>query len=91
MVDRPSAERTGSRAEQIQQLYADAESRAGDAMEGLVASNGFAELLSLQQRTAAAIAVLDDATEVAREMGGGVLSPEILKRRDELLRRAAGS
>lgn len=46
-ADGAGTERTGTRAEQIQQLYADAESKAGEAMEGLVASNGFAELLSL--------------------------------------------
>ena len=47
-----------------------------------------AELLTLQNRVAAAIAVLDDAAEVARDMGDG--SPGATKRRrDELLRRAA--
>ncbi|MGI8530885.1 MAG: hypothetical protein ACR2KO_15580 [Geodermatophilaceae bacterium] len=42
-----STARAGTPAEQIQRLYEDAESRASEAMEGLVASNGFAELLSL--------------------------------------------
>ena len=47
-----------------------------------------AELLTLQNRVAAAIAVLDDAAEVARDLGDG--SPGATKRRrDELLRRAA--
>ena len=47
-----------------------------------------AELLTLQNRVAAAIAVLDDAAEVARDIGDG--SPGATKRRrDELLRRAA--
>jgi DNA-binding SARP family transcriptional activator len=46
-----------------------------------------AELLTLQNRVAAAIAVLDDAAAVARELGDG--SPGATKgRRDELLRRA---
>jgi hypothetical protein len=47
-----------------------------------------AELLTLQNRVAAAIAVLDDAAEVARDMGDGI--PGATKhRRDELLRRTA--
>ena len=47
-----------------------------------------AELLTMQDRVAAAIAVLDDAAEVARDIGDG--SPDATKRRrDELLRRAA--
>jgi DNA-binding SARP family transcriptional activator len=47
-----------------------------------------AELLTLQNRVAAAIAVLDDAAEVARDMGEG--TPGATKhRRDELLRRTA--
>jgi DNA-binding SARP family transcriptional activator len=46
-----------------------------------------AELLTMQNRVAAAIAVLDDAAAVAREIGDG--SPGATKdRRDELLRRA---
>jgi DNA-binding SARP family transcriptional activator len=48
-----------------------------------------AELLTLQNRTAAAIAVLDDAAEVARQMGS-VVNPEgIEHRRRDLLRRTA--
>ena len=47
-----------------------------------------AELMTLQGRTAAAVAVLEDAAEVARELGAAV--PGAAKnRRDELLRRAA--
>ena len=47
-----------------------------------------AELLTLQNRVAAAIAVLDDAAEVARDLGDG--PPGATKRRrDELLRRTA--
>jgi DNA-binding SARP family transcriptional activator len=47
-----------------------------------------AELLTLQNRVAAAMAVLDDAAAVARELGDG--TPMAMKhRRDELLRRAA--
>jgi DNA-binding SARP family transcriptional activator len=47
-----------------------------------------AELLTLQNRVAAAIAVLDDAAAVARELGEG--APGATKhRRDALLRRAA--
>lgn len=46
-----------------------------------------ADLLTMQDRVAAAIAVLDDAAEVARELGNG--APDATKhRRDELLRRA---
>jgi DNA-binding SARP family transcriptional activator len=46
-----------------------------------------AELLTLQNRVAAAMAVLDDAAAVARELGHG--TPSAAKhRRDELLRRA---
>lgn len=46
-----------------------------------------AELLTLQNRVAAAMAVLDDAAAVARELGDG--TPSATKhRRDELLRRA---
>ena len=46
-----------------------------------------AELLTMQNRVAAAIAVLDDAAAVARDLGDG--SPGATKeRRDELLRRA---
>ena len=48
-----------------------------------------AELLTLQNRTAAAIAVLDDAAEAARQMGS-VANPEgIEHRRRDLLRRTA--
>ena len=47
-----------------------------------------AELLTMQDRVAAAMAVLEDAAAVAREMGDG--TPGATKsRRDELLRRAA--
>ena len=47
-----------------------------------------AELLTMQDRVAAAIAVLEDAAAVARELGDG--APGAAKhRRDELLRRAA--
>jgi DNA-binding SARP family transcriptional activator len=49
-----------------------------------------AELLTMQQRVAAAIAVLDDAAEVAREMGGA-LPTTVLSQRNDLLRRAASS
>ena len=72
MVAQPAGgaagERAGSRAEQIQQLYTDAESKAGEAMEGLVASNGFAELLSLLTSNAVALIKLggDTADTVIR-------------------------
>ncbi len=46
-----------------------------------------AELLTMQNRVAAAIAVLDDAAAVAREIGDGV-GGVTKDRRDELLRRA---
>ena len=47
-----------------------------------------AELMTLQGRTAAAVAVLEDAAEVARELGA--TPPQAAKsRRDELIRRAA--
>ncbi len=46
------------------------------------------ELLAMQDRVAAAIAVLDDAAEVARELGGGAPS-NLRQRRTELVRRAA--
>ena len=47
-----------------------------------------AELLTMQDRVAAAIAVLEDAAEVAREVGGAI--PGAARhRRAELLRRAA--
>ncbi len=50
-----------------------------------------AELLTLQDRVAAAIAVLDDAAEVAREMGGALPS-SARHRRQELVRgKAAGA
>jgi DNA-binding SARP family transcriptional activator len=47
-----------------------------------------AELLTLQDRVAAAIAVLDDAAEVAREIGGALPS-SLTRRRDDLVRRTA--
>ncbi len=47
-----------------------------------------AELLTLQHRVAAAIAVLDDAAEVAREIGGA-LPASVSRRRDDLVRRTA--
>jgi DNA-binding SARP family transcriptional activator len=47
-----------------------------------------AELLTLQHRVAAAIAVLDDAAEVAREIGGA-LPASVARRRDDLVRRTA--
>jgi hypothetical protein len=47
-----------------------------------------AELLTLQHRVAAAIAVLDDAAEVAREIGGALPS-SLTRRRDDLVRRTA--
>jgi DNA-binding SARP family transcriptional activator len=47
-----------------------------------------AELLTLQDRVAAAIAVLDDAAEVAREIGGA-LPASVTRRRDDLVRRTA--
>jgi DNA-binding SARP family transcriptional activator len=47
-----------------------------------------AELLTMQGRSAAAVAVLEDAAEAARELGAAL--PSGLKdRRDELIRRAA--
>ena len=46
-----------------------------------------AELLTLQNRVAAAIAVLDDAAEVARDMGGATGATK--GRRDALVRRTA--
>lgn len=49
-----------------------------------------AELLTMQGRNAAAVAVLEDATEVARELGGAQPTA-LLQRRDELVRRAASS
>ena len=46
------------------------------------------ELLAMQDRVAAAIAVLDDAAQVAQELGG--VAPSTLgQRRTELVRRAA--
>jgi DNA-binding SARP family transcriptional activator len=49
-----------------------------------------AELLTMQGRSAAAVAVLDDASEVARELGAPL--PKAAKeRRDDLIRRAASS
>lgn len=47
-----------------------------------------AELLTLQDRVAAAIAVLDDAAEVAREMGES-LTNDVTRRRDQLVRGTA--
>lgn len=47
-----------------------------------------AELLAMQQRVAAAIAVLDDAAEVARELGGALPST-VLTQRSDLVRRAS--
>jgi DNA-binding SARP family transcriptional activator len=47
-----------------------------------------AELLTLQDRVAAAVAVLDDASEVAREMGGALPSAA-RHRRQELVRGTA--
>lgn len=46
------------------------------------------ELLAMQDRVAAAIAVLDDAAEVARELGGALPST-VSHRRNELVRRTA--
>lgn len=46
------------------------------------------ELLAMQNRVAAAIAVLDDAAEVARELGGALPST-VSHRRNELVRRTA--
>jgi DNA-binding SARP family transcriptional activator len=46
------------------------------------------ELLAMQDRVAAAIAVLDDAAEVARELGGA-LPTNVRHRRSELVRRTA--
>ena len=47
-----------------------------------------AELLTMQDRVAAALAVLDDAAEVAREMGGALPS-SATRRRNELVRGTA--
>ncbi len=47
-----------------------------------------AELLTLQGRSAAAVAVLEDAAEVARELGATLPNAAKL-RRDELIRKAA--
>lgn len=47
-----------------------------------------AELLTMQGRTAAAVAVLQDATEVAREIGGAVPT-NVKARRDDIMRRAS--
>ena len=47
-----------------------------------------AELLTLQHRVAAAIAVLDDAAEIAREIGGALPS-SLNRRREDLVRRTA--
>jgi DNA-binding SARP family transcriptional activator len=47
-----------------------------------------AELLTMQGRSAAAVAVLEDAAEVARELGA-TLPSAAKRRRDELMRKAA--
>ena len=47
-----------------------------------------AELLTLQGRAAAAVAVLEDAAEVARDLGGAVPT-SVKRRRDDLMRRAS--
>ncbi|MBA3287965.1 MAG: hypothetical protein H0U21_08075 [Acidimicrobiia bacterium] len=47
-----------------------------------------AELLARQDRAAAAIAVLDEGAEVAREIGGA-LPPEVTTRRNSLLNKGA--
>jgi len=47
-----------------------------------------AELLTLQGRSAAAVAVLEDAAGAARDIGAAV-PQEVKNRRDELMRRAA--
>jgi DNA-binding SARP family transcriptional activator len=47
-----------------------------------------AELLTLQGRSAAAVAVLEDATEVSRDLGGAVPAA-VKRRRDDLMRRAS--
>jgi len=49
-----------------------------------------AELLTMQGRNAAAVAVLQDGAEAAREMGGS-LPAAVSSRRDELMKRAATS
>lgn len=60
----PDAERPLTPAEQVQRLYAEAEGSASQAMESLVASNGFAELLSLvTSNTVALIKVGGDAAD----------------------------
>jgi len=46
------------------------------------------ELLTMQNRVAAAMAVLDDAKEVARELGGP-LPATVTERRDDMVRRSA--
>jgi DNA-binding SARP family transcriptional activator len=47
-----------------------------------------AELLTLQGRAAAAVAVLEDAAEVARDLGGAVPT-SVKRRRDDLMRRVS--
>lgn len=49
-----------------------------------------AELLTMQGRSAAAVAVLEDASGAARELGGSV-PPTVKSRRDELIRRAGSA
>ena len=49
-----------------------------------------AELLTMQDRNAAAVAVLQDAAAVARELGAGAPTDASAVRRDELLKNAAG-
>lgn len=55
--DRPqtAADRPLTPAEQVQRLYEEAETTASRSMETLVASNGFAELLSLLTSNAVAL------------------------------------
>ncbi|MGI9030675.1 MAG: hypothetical protein ACR2HP_11935 [Ilumatobacteraceae bacterium] len=50
-----------------------------------------AELLTMQDRVAAAVAVLDDAAEVAREMGGALPSAARRRRQDLMRGTAAGA
>ncbi|MDQ3390707.1 MAG: hypothetical protein M3508_05110, partial [Actinomycetota bacterium] len=49
-----------------------------------------AELLTMQDRNAAAVAVLQDAAAVALELGAGAPTDASAVRRDELLKNAAG-
>jgi len=50
MSDQPS-----SRAEQVRRLYEEAETRSGTAVEGLVSSEGFGEILSMVTGNAMAL------------------------------------